>query len=211
MRPRGCPVCGQKRAKEAIRYTKEELQERLAQVNPSIIVVGEYLGAHKLIECRCNLHNISFSCYPSNLLNKSATCPECAGKIGKSEKVVGDTLRLLNINYIPQYSFNDCRGKKRSLPFDYYLPEYNVAIEYDGEQHFMPVDIFGGLKKFEQQKVLDSIKDQYCIDNHITLIRIPYTEKHNIREYLTEQLSALVKTSLLEPERLTGCRGNTPA
>lgn len=76
--------------------------------------------------------------------------------------------------YILQYTFDDCKNIFK-LPFDFYLPDYNVCIEYDGQQHFKPIDLFGGEVAFQKQKANDTIKTQYCIDHHIKLIRIPYT------------------------------------
>ena len=51
------------------------------------------------------------------------------------------------------------------LSFDIYLPKYNVAIEYDGEQHFYPCDLFGGDIGFARTKERDRIKDDYCKNN----------------------------------------------
>lgn len=51
-----------------------------------------------------------------------------------------------------------------------------MGIEYDGIQHFKPVKYFGGYKTFEDQKRRDNEKNEYCIENNITLLRIPYTE-----------------------------------
>ena len=62
------------------------------------------------------------------------------------------------------------------------------VIEYDGKQHFKPVDIFGGQDGFEETQLHDQIKTQYCKDNNIELIRIPYWEKDNIEEILNHKL-----------------------
>ena len=89
-----------------------------------------------------------------------------------------------HIKYIPQFSFNDCKDR-RKLPFDFYLPDYNMAIEYDGEQHYYPVN-FGGIsdeKAMENFLIVqrhDEIKTKYCEQHKINLIRIPYFEKDNI-------------------------------
>lgn len=70
------------------------------------------------------------------------------------------------------------------LTFDFYLPEHNICIEYDGEQHFKPIKIFGGNLYFKQIKYHDKIKTQYCKTNNIELIRIPYTKFKNIKQIL---------------------------
>lgn len=56
------------------------------------------------------------------------------------------------------------------------LKDINVLIEYDGIQHFQPVEIFSGNKNYEQTLKNDQIKNQYCKDNNIRLIRIRYDE-----------------------------------
>ena len=73
------------------------------------------------------------------------------------------------------------------LRFDFYLPEYNTVIEYDGEQHFKPVERFGGEKAFKTVQLHDNTKTKYCEDNDIRLLRISYKDKNNIQEILNER------------------------
>jgi len=72
----------------------------------------------------------------------------------------------------------------RKLSFDFYLSDYNMCIEFDGEQHFKPVAYFGGDKRHEIQMKRDKIKNEYCKNNNINLIRIPYTKIKNITQIL---------------------------
>lgn len=62
------------------------------------------------------------------------------------------------------------------LPFDFYIPKYNLIIEYDGFHHFYPVNGWGGEEKFKLTQENDAIKNKYCKENDITLLRIPYTD-----------------------------------
>lgn len=94
------------------------------------------------------------------------------------EQYIESILINNNISYIPQHTFDDCRDVFK-LPFDFYLPDYNICIEYDGEQHFRPIDLFGGEEAFQKRKEHDFIKTQYCIDHDILLIRIPYMKSDN--------------------------------
>lgn len=92
-----------------------------------------------------------------------------------------------NIQYYTQYSFDNCYNPNTNklLKFDFYLPEYNICIECDGQQHFNPVSVFGGKEAFRKQQQNDEIKNQYCKDNNITLIRIPYWDYDKLdEEYL---------------------------
>jgi hypothetical protein len=106
-------------------------------------------------------------------LNRKQGCPNCKSSVG--ENTVKKYLDDNKIKYIKQYRFNDCKNKQ-PLPFDFYLPDYNMCIEYDGEQHFKPHIFFGGDVGFELLKINDYIKENYCINNNIKLLRIKYDE-----------------------------------
>ena len=113
--------------------------------------------------------------------------------------MIKDYLYNHNIEFIPQKKFSNCKDIKE-LPFDFYLPFYNMAIEYDGEQHFFPVD-FNGLgndyanKQFNKTTLHDRIKNEYCLKNNITLIRIPYYEIKNINNILNNKINKCTKSS----------------
>ena len=119
-------------------------------------------------------------------------CPICSESRG--EKYVSLILAELGVQFTRQAKFNDCvnysTGKKcRRLPFDFYLPTYNSVIEFDGIQHYKEVGFWGGSKSLKSQQVRDQIKNQYCKDKGIKMIRIPYTmDKENIRPLLISQL-----------------------
>ena len=89
--------------------------------------------------------------------------------------------------YIREYRFDNCKYKYR-LPFDFYLTEYNICIEYDGKQYYEPVEYFGGEKAFKETKKRDATKNNYCQNNDIKLIRIPYWEFDNIENILEKEL-----------------------
>lgn len=117
-------------------------------------------------------------------LERGHGCPLCNNSIG--EKNVADYLIQNKIIFSHQYSFDSCRYK-RPLPFDFYLPEYNACIEYDGIQHFEPVDFANNGEEwanenFKYTKLRDDIKNNYCKSNNIPLCRIKYTQ--NVKEVL---------------------------
>ena len=123
-------------------------------------------------------------------------CPYCVDKkkfkFSHGEKAIKQFFDDHNINYIQEYRFNDCR-ETTTLPFDFYLPNKNTVVEYDGEHHYHPVQ-FNGISEAAAQKDFndiqrhDKIKNQYCADNDIKLIRIPYWDKSNINDILSENL-----------------------
>ena len=93
-------------------------------------------------------------------------------------------LDKMKIKYIRQYRLENCKNKK-ALLFDFYLPDFNLCIEYDGEQHFkqniywnQTIDVFNNVVKN------DNIKNDYCMKNNINLLRISY--KENVEKKLND-------------------------
>ena len=102
-------------------------------------------------------------------------CPNCKNSIG--EKLIQGLLKKMGIKYEIQKTFYGCINPEtnRMLPFDIYVPEFHTCIEYDGYHHFIPVNKWGGKDRLIETQRRDEIKNQYCKDNDINLIRIPYT------------------------------------
>ena len=166
----GCPKCGLEKSGAANRKSHEEYVKEVEIENPNIEVIGQYQNAIMPILHRCKIDGCEWMAIPNNILSKSG-CPQCNESHG--ERQIRKWLDNCSIDYVPQKTFDDCKNKK-TLPFDFYLPTYNLCIEYDGEQHFRPVEHFGGEKGFQQRKQNDLIKTSYCKDNNIHLLRIPY-------------------------------------
>lgn len=115
----------------------------------------------------------------------------------KWEMFIADYLASLNVIFQQQKRFVDCKNKKQSdmLPFDFYLPEHNICIEYDGEHHFHPIELWGGYEKFLINQENDNIKNEYCKNNNITLLRLPYTySKKDIKREILNILSPVTIT-----------------
>jgi hypothetical protein len=94
-------------------------------------------------------------------------------------------LELNNISFERQKKFDLCRYKNK-LPFDFYLTELGICIEYNGIQHYEAIEHFGGENKLKQRKINDKIKKEYCVDNNIPLIIIKYNE--NVEDILSNYL-----------------------
>jgi len=110
-------------------------------------------------------------------------CPKC--NLSKGELKIIAFLNKNDIKYINQYQFDNCKNIFK-LSFDFYLPELNILIEFDGEQHFRSVKYFGGVNDFDKRKKRDQIKIDFAKNNNIQLIRIKYNE--NIEKILTTNL-----------------------
>lgn len=83
-------------------------------------------------------------------------------------------LRENNIEYLTQKVFDDCKGRRKKLRFDFYIPKYNLVIEYNGEQHYRPIKGWGEDKTFEKRCLNDKIKKEYCLDKSINYLEIPF-------------------------------------
>lgn len=125
--------------------------------------------------------------------------------ISFGEAKVAEFLKSNKIMFQREKEFEDLINPKtnKKLRFDFYLPNINICIEYDGKQHFeYTPSIHGnsfdkGQVLVEQQQYRDSVKDEYCRDNNIKMIRISYKEFHKIDDILHEIL--LKKQIKIEP------------
>lgn len=131
--------------------------------------LSEYNGYDKPITIICPIHG-NFEQNPFYHID-GCGCPKCGNIISSGEQRIIQYLENNSIEYIHQHRFPNCKYKN-TLPFDFYIPKYNIVIEFDGEHHYMSVNFFGGEKEFLKQKEKDKIKDMYCIENEITCIRI---------------------------------------
>jgi hypothetical protein len=130
-----------------------------------------YKNQQSKIEITCKSGHKFHQKVSNHLQGKGClTCNESSGE--REIKVILDSL---NINYTTQKKFDDCKYQEK-LPFDFYLDEFNILIEYDGIQHFKPIEYFGGINGFEKTKIRDKIKNEYCKKNNIHLIRVSYLD-----------------------------------
>lgn len=128
--------------------------------------------SRRIVKCKCDCGN-EHVCKLTDLITEHTMSCGCLKK-SKGEMFIDNILKENNVYYIPQKRFKDCCDT-RTLPFDFYLPLENVCFEYDGKQHSEPVKHWGGEERFKERQLHDSIKDMYCKQNGIKLIRIPYT------------------------------------
>ena len=131
----------------------------------------------------CPKHGEFFQIPDTHL--KGCGCPRC--KTSKGESLVYKFLKNNNISFIPQKMFNECRNPttNRMLPFDFFLTDLNVCIEYDGRQHFRE-GLFN--KNLKEMQYRDNFKSNFCKINNIKLIRIHYKNIDKIDEILKDIL-----------------------
>ena len=107
---------------------------------------------------------------------KSKGCPNCFKTKSKGEIKIEQFLIQNNINFKEQYRIKD----NPKLSYDFFLPDYNILIEYQGEQHYFPIEWFGGEKQFERQLFNDEEKEKIAENNNLKLIKISYKDYDTI-------------------------------
>ena len=181
----GCIECSKEKLSAKNKKSHDQYVEELKKINPNIVVSDNYVNSWTPILHKCLVDNNEWYAAPVRILYGNG-CPKCnKSNESKGEREIRLWLDGQHIIYETQKSFKDCRDI-RPLPFDFYLPRYNKIIEYDGEQHFKSVEYFGGDKAFECRIKHDNIKNEYCKNNDISLLRIPYYK--NIEEELNNFL-----------------------
>lgn len=194
----GCPYCNGKRVceKNSLSFKRHDLvigwdYERNYPLTPDGITVGSSKRIWWICSiCGCNWETILYN-RTGNVSGRATNCPNCRKSSG--EFVIKRFLDNNKIFHIPQKDFPDCRYKQ-PLYFDFFLPKFNMCIEYQGEQHYMPVN-FGNMNEFLVQKryndqiIKDEIKRDYCVNKNINLLIIPYWDFSNIEKILKDNLN----------------------
>ena len=126
-----------------------------------------------LWECQCDCGN-TILVSTSNLTRKKEATISCGCIKSKGEEKIISLLLEIQIPFITQKRFDSCifPETNRQLVFDFYLPEQNLLIEYDGEQHFHKIR--NDRYNFKEIQKRDAFKNEWCLQNNIKLIRIPY-------------------------------------
>lgn len=139
-------------------------------------VLGNYVNAQTDILMKHNVCGYEFYVRPGHFTNSGSRCTACNQSHG--EQQIYSFLSRHNIEFESQKTFEGCKNK-RCLPFDFAIygerGEVFCLIEYQGRQHFEPVELFGGQEVFERQLINDEIKRRYCLSVGIPLIEIKYT------------------------------------
>jgi len=176
----GCRKCS-----DCEKYTQESVLDKFRKVHGDKYDYSKvnFKSIREKVEIICKKHG-SFLQEPfSHYQNQG--CPKC--KSSKGEERIMRYLVDNKIQYEYQKKFEELKNQNY-LPIDFYLPDYNLCIEYDGRQHFEPVEAWGGLESFEILKENDSKKDTFCQSIGINLLRIAYHDFDNIESIIGDFL-----------------------
>ena len=168
------------------RISEEEIR-KIIKDNKDILMDIEYHSLDSILYLYCNkckkIYPITFYWYL-----KGGRCKFC--KESRGARKIREYLENKQYNFKQEFRIKECRYKF-PLPFDFMVTinDNIILIEFDGLEHYEPIEHFGGIVKFNERKRNDNIKNQYCKDNNIKLIRIPYWEYDNIDEILNKELN----------------------
>ena len=192
-----CPYCS---------HATPSKEYNLLIINPKICEEWDYIKNDKNPEeyLPYSSQNIWWQCnecgYEFQMViasrNRGGGCPECSEPQG--EKRIRHWLEKNDIDYITQKEFDGLLGiKNGNLSYDFYLPniQYNLLIEYQGEQHEHPVDFYGKGIEYTQQQFIkqqehDRRKRKYANNNNINLLEIWYYDFDNIEKILNNKICA---------------------
>lgn len=179
-----CPVC-------SVKSHRGRSPEDLSGKKFNMLTAIEYDGNQKW-KCRCDCGNIAYV-RSDSLKNGSTT--SCGCILSKGEQKIGSILQELQISYVTQKTFDTCRfPDTNSLArFDFYIPEKNIVIEYNGIQHYEYRDSgWNTQSHFSETVERDMFKKKWCEQNGIKMIVIPYSDFSQINK---QYISSLISTN----------------
>jgi len=153
------------------------------------LLSDQYIGSrNKTLEFKCLQCGFIWKASCNNILRGSG-CPQCSQSKGEID--IENYLKLQSINYIPQKEFDGLLGLGNgNLSYDFYLPDYNLLIEYQGQQHEHYIKgLHLNKAAFKQQQEHDKRKKDYANIHNIKLLEIWYYDFDNIKQILNENLN----------------------
>lgn len=179
---------------ESLRLNNSEFYNIVADnLGDKYEILSDYKGMYTPVELKHKLCGTFFYARPSDIKWKQSGCPFC--KLSKGEHFIETFFKENDINYESQKTFDDLRDINK-LSYDFYLPSYNILIEFQGIQHYMP-KTFGGITKeealnnYNKQIKHDKLKDDYAKSHDFKLLTPNYKlkNKKEIYNYLYNKLN----------------------
>lgn len=177
--------CGCEHTKQRQKMGRSNLIDLTGKKFGKLIVLGDFgfrdKNNHVLWVCQCDCGDRRIvKVTTSNLKTGAVNSCGCGYSVGETR--IKQVLEQNGYSFETQYQFDNCVNPKTNskLRFDFFLPDYNTCIEYDGEQHFHSTSGWNDEKHFQETQYKDSIKNVFCKQNDIRLIRIPYYDYDKI-------------------------------
>lgn len=175
----GCPKCANNITTEKQTYSLGNTLDKCSNTHKHkydyIYSYSNYVDTNSLIKIICPIHG-EFE-LPAIRHMHGQECPKCVKERMEStgELKTKEYLESLNVNYIYQAKLSFLSQQS----YDFYLPDLNIAIEYNGKQHYEPIEVFGGESAFEKQVERDKRKERISKENNIKLLTIKYNNEEN--------------------------------
>lgn len=185
----GCSKCGYESSSKKRTSKIEDFIIRANKIHNSYYIYDNTIFKNYTtpIIISCPKHG-EFTIMPKDHIHGKQGCKYC--NVSKGENQIRRFLTENHIIFFHEYSFdglvNPQTGYK--LYYDFYVPEFNMVIEFDGQQHFKSFPRFGGDEAFNYIKFKDEFKNKYCVENNIKLLRINHTQINQIENILKEKL-----------------------
>lgn len=178
-----CKKCSMSKASESRRHTNTYVSEYIRNNNAELLSI--YTNSNENLKIRCSCGDVFYTSF-SRFKNGKNRCNKCTSYMSNGEKRFMDFLKDYNIEFEQQYTFDECRNIL-PLPFDFYLPEYDICVEIDGVLHRKFYKHFHKtLDNFKQRQYRDNIKDKFCESNNIKLHRVVYNKIEDISNWWNE-------------------------
>ncbi|EOQ19750.1 hypothetical protein [Bacillus cereus] len=199
LKPWFCKHCSSKKERSIIHKSRMEMERKQALYEFHKRVEGVFsivaTKSDNLFLLRCMKCDSTKWYRVTSFLKLNQPCSQCRSlrQSRGSREIIG-FLKKMDIEFKTEVTFNGCKNKNK-LPFDFGVYKNDkliCLIEYDGEQHFKEIEFFGGKEGYLNRVTNDQIKDSFCKNKGIPLIRIDYRNK-NIIEKLMMKLMPLLE------------------
>lgn len=185
-----CKACSYEERGDDLKHDTKYVEDCVNSINGNKLLNPEDYKdmVTRNLNIRCSCGSIFTTSFSNYMNHNVTTCYSCSCAESSGEEIIRKFLTSYKIDFVQEKRFEDCRDSK-PLPFDFYIPENNLIIEFDGEQHFRNVCNWD----YETTKRHDEMKNQYCKDKGIDILRIPYWEINNIENIIAKKLNLWVK------------------
>ena len=178
-----CPKCSRIESAKKHRQTNQSFKNHVKRlVGNEYTFLDPYQGSKVKIRVRHNKCGNIYKVTPYKFLD-NRRCPYCLQSRGENK--IDFILKNSVLYYSYPYKTSDLVDKQE-LHYDFCIPSQKILIEYQGRQHYEPVDYFGGEASFKKQQKHDQMKREYAKNHGYKLIEVPYyiNTKDSIKEYL---------------------------
>ena len=196
-----CPKCSRTKVQESITFTTQDFIAKSRNIH------GDKYD-YSQVEYKNKKHKVCIICPEHGEFWQEAGhhmygcgCPKCNSS--KGEIIIEKYLKSAGIKYERQYpiAIDSNINQTGKAYIDFFIPQYNLFIEYNGRQHYMPVEHFGGKLQFSRQQLRDEYVRQYCLENNIALLEL----KYDLDNIITTLEEYLINNSFKIVENETGC------